>query len=40
MCYSALPLDVTNDIRHQPACDQLLDLRQLGLQLLSEGNSR
>jgi hypothetical protein len=38
--YSALPLAVTNDIRHQPACGQLLDLRQLGLQLLSEGNSR
>jgi hypothetical protein len=40
--YSSLPLAVTNDIRHQPACDQLqlLGLRQLGLQLLSEGNSR
>jgi hypothetical protein len=31
---------VTNDIRHQPACGQLLGLRQLGLQQLSEGNSR
>ena len=31
---------VTNDIRHQLACGQLLGLRQLGLQLLSEGNSR
>jgi hypothetical protein len=35
-----LPLAVTNDIRHQLACGQLLGLRQLGLQLLSEGNSR
>ena len=34
--YAALPLAVTNDIRHQPACGQLLGLRQLGLQLLSE----
>jgi hypothetical protein len=41
--YAALPLAVTKDIRHQPACGQLLGLRQLGLQLLSEGregNSR
>jgi hypothetical protein len=38
--YSALQLAVTNDIRHQPACGQLLGLMQLGLQLLSEGNSR
>jgi hypothetical protein len=36
--YSALPLAITDDIRHQPACGQLLGLRQLGLQLLSEGN--
>jgi hypothetical protein len=45
MSYSALPLAVTDDIRHQLACDKLLGLRQLlggqlGLQLLSEGNSR
>jgi hypothetical protein len=26
MPYSALPLAVTNEIRHQPACGQLLDL--------------
>jgi hypothetical protein len=32
---------VTNDIQHQQlACGQLLGLRQLGRQLLSEGNSR
>jgi hypothetical protein len=30
-----LPLAVMNDIRHQPACGQLLGLRQLGLQLLT-----
>ena len=36
--YSALQLDVTNDIRHQPACGQLLGLRPEAagtLQLLS-----
>jgi hypothetical protein len=38
--YSALPLAVTSDIRHQPACGQLLGSRQLGLQLLSDGNGR